>query len=137
MQLKKSLFFGLCFCLFAGSTALAQIESYEKTKGFNITIIEDGTDIKMKCVVGCAWVALSFKVPRKGQMMTIDQFGMVGEPKTAKNPDDLAVFSIGLAKVRGEFTLTGLEGVNWETLKFKLADDKSNATVTAGGVRVR
>jgi len=137
MQLKKSLFLGLCFCLFAGTTAFAQIGTYEKSKGFNISISEEGTDIKMKCVVGCAWETLSFKVPRKGQMMTVNQFGMVGERKTAKNPDDLAIFSIGLAKVRGEFTLTGLEGVNWETLKFKLEEDNSKAVVTAGGMRVR
>lgn len=137
MYLKKSLFFGLFICLFASTTAFAQIGTVEQKKGFNINILEDGTDIKLKCLVGCAWETLTFKVPRRGQMMTIDQLGRIGERSTANNPDELAEFKIGLAKVRGEFILTGLEGVNWETLKFKLEEDNSNATVTAGGVRVR
>ena len=137
MRFNKSIFLGLAFCLFAGLSASAQMDATEKKKTFNIAISQEGKNIEMQCRVGCAWETLSFEVPRRGLTERIDQFGVGGNKQTASNPDELATFSFSIAKVRGEFKLIALEGMVWETLSFKLGEENSKATLSAGGVRVR
>lgn len=137
MQFKKSHITAILFCLFTALTASAQMGNADQKKTFNLTISQEGKDIKMECRAGCAWESLSFESPRRGLAVTVDQFGMVGKRQTASNPDELAEFSFSIAKVRGEYKLTGIDGTSWESLTFTLPEDNSKAVLSSGGVRVR
>ena len=118
MRLTKSII--ALFLVTLSSELSAQEAVSTNLADFKITIEKTDDGLKIKSLIGSAWVDLSFIIA-KDKPQAIDEYGMtkLGAVSATRNPK-LADYLFTITKTKNGISLKGIDGTAWKVLSFNL-----------------